>query len=175
MSRVDVASLTPRRGLALIARCLVGRVRQLEGNLGIKANAERAESLVADLRVGPPDDHRPTGGAVEFTRAQSGQKLQRRGVVQIANGLVPDPHCYRIRAACGGRLRDQQCRTTMASFRCRRWRRQSRWAWLCGGPNVGFSLIADASLHCREPPQWATSVGFGPLATVPLTGLDYGR
>jgi hypothetical protein len=89
---------------------LVGRVRQLERNLGIKANAKK---LVAELRVRPRDDHCPTGGAVKFTSAQSGQKLQRRGVVQIANGLVPDPHCYRITAACGGRLRDQQCRTPM--------------------------------------------------------------
>ena len=59
------------------------------------------------------EDHRPTGGSLKFTRAQSGQKLQRSGAVQIAHGLIPDPHSYRIRAAGVGWLRDQQRRTPM--------------------------------------------------------------
>jgi hypothetical protein len=65
------------------------------------------------LRVRLPDDHGPTRSAVKFTCAQDGQKHQRCGVLQIANGRVPDPHRYRIRAARIGWLRDQQRRTPM--------------------------------------------------------------
>jgi hypothetical protein len=100
----------PAVGFLPIARCLVGRVRQFERNVGIKPNAE---SLVAELRVWSPDDHGSTGCPLKFIRPQSGQKLQRRGVVQIANGRVPDPHCYRITAARVEWLRDQQRRVPM--------------------------------------------------------------
>jgi hypothetical protein len=109
----SLARTMPDVGLPLIARRLVGRVRQLERNLGIKANAE---NLVVELRVRPRDDHCPTGGAVKFTRAQSGQKLQRCGTVQITNGRLPDPHSYRITAACVGWLRDQPRRTPIGVF-----------------------------------------------------------
>jgi hypothetical protein len=91
---------------------LPDRRRQLERNLGIKAEAE---SLVAELRVRSHDNHRTTGGAVKITRAQSGQKLQRSGMVQIANSRVPNPHSHRLSTACVGWLRDQKRRkpTTM--------------------------------------------------------------
>jgi hypothetical protein len=87
---------------------LTGGVRQLERNAGIKPNAK---SLVAVLRVRPPDNYGSAGGAPIFTRPQSGQKLHRCGMMQIANGCVSDPHSYRVRAACVVWLRDQQCRT----------------------------------------------------------------